>query len=87
MKNSECMIEQYRSGRLIRTFTPSGDTARPWRMEVNGKSYLRTNGWVLSKVLPTLVDGSRVTTRVVPLIQGATMAECEEDGRERSEES
>jgi rifampin ADP-ribosylating transferase len=65
MKNSDCVIEQYRGGRLVRTFTPSGDQVRPWRMEVNGKSYLRTNGWVLSKILPTLVDGSRVTTRVV----------------------
>jgi len=35
-------------------------------MKVNGKSYLRTSGWVLSKILPTLVAGSRVTTRVVP---------------------
>jgi hypothetical protein len=31
-------------------------------MNVNGKAYLRSNGWVLSKILPTLVEGSRVTT-------------------------
>lgn len=67
MRNSECIIQQYRGDKLVRSFVPSGDTVRPWRMEVNGKSYLRTNGWVLSKILPTLVDGSRLTTRVVPL--------------------
>lgn len=66
MKNSECIIEQYRGDKLVRTFTPSEDQSRPWRMNANGKSYLRTNGWVLSKILPTLVEGSRFTTRVVP---------------------
>jgi hypothetical protein len=66
MKNSECLIEQYRRGRLVRTFTPTGDPTWPWSMNVNGKSYLRTNGWVLSKILPTLVEGSSVETKVVP---------------------
>lgn len=66
VRNSECIIEQYRAGRLVRTFSPTGDKTYPWRMEVGGKAYLRTNGWVLSKILPTLVDGSAVTTRVVP---------------------
>ena len=36
-------------------------------MDVNGRSYLRTNGWVLSKILPTLVEGSPFTTKVVPI--------------------
>ncbi len=67
MKNSECIIEQYRGDTLVRTFTPSGDETRPWSMNVGDKSYLRTNGWVLSKVLPTLVEGSQFTTRVVPI--------------------
>jgi len=67
MKNSECIIEQYRGDTLVRTFTPSGDETRPWSMNAGGKSYLRTNGWVLSKVLPTLVEGSQFTTRVVPI--------------------
>ncbi len=67
MKLDECVIEQYRGDKLVRVFVPSGDEARPWRMVVNGKSYLRTNGWVLSKVLPTLADGSQVVTKVVPL--------------------
>jgi hypothetical protein len=66
MKNSECTIEQYRDGELVRTFTPTGDQTRPWSMNVNGKSFLRTNGWVLSKILPTLIEGSRYTTKVVP---------------------
>jgi hypothetical protein len=66
MKNSECVIEQYRGDKLVRSFTPTGDRSLPWRMNVNGKSYLRTNGWVLSKILPTLVEGSRFTTIVVP---------------------
>ena len=66
MKNSECSIEQYRGAKLVRSFTPSGDPSFPWSMNVNGKSYLRTNGWVLSKILPTLVEGSPFTTRVVP---------------------
>ena len=70
MKNNDCIIEQYRGMELVRTFTPTGDVIRPWRMNVNGKCYLRTNGWVLSKVLPTLVDGSRITSRVVPLEAG-----------------
>ena len=68
MKNSECMIEQYRGDKLVRTFTPSGDPALPWSMNVGEKSYLRTSGWVLSKVLPTLVDGSSFTTKVVPKV-------------------
>jgi hypothetical protein len=66
MKNSECIIEQYRGDKLVRSFTPTGDQTRPWSMNVQGKSYLRTNGWVLSKILPTLVEGSQFTTRVVP---------------------
>ncbi|SFU84841.1 hypothetical protein SAMN05216350_106158 [Polaromonas sp. YR568] len=65
MKNSEFIIEQYRGNKLVRSFTPTGNPALPWSMNVNGKSYARTNGWVLSKILPTLVEGSRVTTRVV----------------------
>ncbi|OGR81055.1 MAG: hypothetical protein A2X32_08920 [Elusimicrobia bacterium GWC2_64_44] len=66
MKNSEYVIEQYRGNKLVRSFTPTGDKAYPWSMKVNGKRYLRTNGWVLSKVLPTLVEGSRFTTKAVP---------------------
>jgi len=67
MKNSECVIEQYRGEKLVRSFTPTGDQTWPWSMNVNGKSYLRTSGWVLSKILPTLVDGSPVTTRAIPI--------------------
>jgi hypothetical protein len=66
MKNSECTVEQYRGDKLVRSFTPTGDPAWPWSMNVNGKSYLRTNGWVLSKILPTLLEGSPFTTKVVP---------------------
>jgi len=66
MKNSEFVIEQYRGTTLVRSFRPSGDETRPWCMDVNGKTWLRTNGWVLSKILPTLVEGSRITTRVLP---------------------
>jgi hypothetical protein len=66
MKNSECTIEQYRRGKLVRTFTPTTDESYPWQMNVNGKSYRRTHGWVLSKILPTLVEGSPFVTRVVP---------------------
>ncbi|MBI5744015.1 MAG: hypothetical protein HY952_05655 [Elusimicrobia bacterium] len=65
MKNSECVIEQYRGSKLVRTFTPTEDSAYPWSMNVNGKRYPRTSGWVLSKVLLTLVDGSRVKTKVI----------------------
>jgi len=65
MKNSDCIIEQYRGDNLVRTFIPTGDKTLPWRMCVNGKSYLRTHGWVLSKILPTLMDASPVTTRVI----------------------
>ncbi len=65
MKNSECVIEQYRGGKLVRTFIPTEDPALPWRMNVNGRSYLRTHGWVLSKILPTLVEGSPITTKVI----------------------
>lgn len=72
MKNSECVIEQYRDERLVRTFVPTGDLTWPWSMNVNGKSYLRTNGWVLSKILPTLMDGSPFTTRVVPITRPAS---------------
>ncbi len=64
MKNCECVIEQYRGRKLVRAFAPSGDAVRPWKMRVAGKTYLRTSGWVLSKILPTLADGSRVTTKV-----------------------
>jgi hypothetical protein len=71
MRTSECIIEQYRGEKLVRSFAPSGDTTRPWRMDVNGRSYLRTNGWVLSKILPTLMEGSAFTTRVVPINERA----------------
>ncbi len=74
MKNSECIIEQYRGDKLVRSFTPTGDQTRPWSMNVNGKRYLRTNGWVLSKILPTLVEGSTFTTKVVP-VQGEAAVE------------
>lgn len=66
MKNSDFIIEQYRGDKLVRSFTPTGDEAWPWSMHVNGKSYRRTNGWVLSKILPTLVAGSQFTTRALP---------------------
>jgi hypothetical protein len=79
MKNSECIIEQYRGGKLVRSFTPTGDTTLPWRMNVNGKSYLRTNGWVLSKILPTLVEGSPFTTKVV-LHQGTDSTSTSDGG-------
>jgi hypothetical protein len=65
MKISECIIEQYRGGKLVRSFVPSGDPAAPWLMQVKGKCYSRINGWVLSKILPTLVEGSRISTKVV----------------------
>ncbi|WP_413975936.1 hypothetical protein [Stenotrophomonas acidaminiphila] len=65
MKNIDFTIEQYRGGKLMRSFIPTGDTKFPWRMEVNGKSYLRTHGWVLSKILPTLTDSSAITTRAI----------------------
>ncbi len=67
MKNRDFVIEQYRGTKLVRTFAPSGDDKRPWRMTVNGPSYLRTNGWVLSKILPTLADGSPITSIAVPI--------------------
>lgn len=70
MKNSECVIEQYRGSRLVRAFTPTGNKAYPWSMRVGGKSYLRTSGWVLSKILPTLVEGSRFKTKAVPAKRG-----------------
>lgn len=62
MKNSDFLIEQFRHGKCVRTFAPSGDRERPWAMHVNGKVYLRAHGWVLSKILPTLLDGSAVRT-------------------------
>lgn len=65
MKNSDFIIQQYRGGKLVRTFTPTGDNTTPWSMNVNGKSYLRTHGWVLSKILPTLTVDSQITTRVL----------------------
>lgn len=71
MKNSDCTIEQYRGGKLVRSFVPSSDPKFPWHMHANGKVYPRTHGWVLSKVLPTLVDGSTVTTKVVPNAGGS----------------
>jgi len=77
MKNSECVIEQYRGDKLVRSFTPTGDQTRPWSMNVNGKSYLRTNGWVLSKILPTLVDGSPFTTKVFPAKRPASLGDPE----------
>ncbi|MEL7668528.1 MAG: hypothetical protein AAGU73_10085 [Actinomycetota bacterium] len=67
MRNSDFSIEQYRGDRLVRTFSPSGDAARPWRMTVGDKTYFRTSGWVLSKILPTLVEGSGFTTKAVPI--------------------
>jgi hypothetical protein len=79
VKNSECVIEQYRGDKLVRSFTPSGDQTRPWSMNVNGTSYLRTNGWVLSKILPTLVEGSPFATRVVPTT-GPASTGTPEDG-------
>lgn len=66
MKNSDFIIEQYRGGKLVRTFSPTGDRVWPWNMVVNGKCYQRTNGWVLSKMLPTLVEGSQFKTIAVP---------------------
>lgn len=74
MKNSDFIVEQYRAGKLVRTFAPSGDTTFPWEMRVNGKVYLRTHGWVLSKILPTLVDGSAVKTKTVPVAASARSA-------------
>lgn len=65
MKNCEFIIEQYRGDKLVRSFTPTGNEAWPWSMNVSGKSYLRTNGWVLSKILPTLVEGSQFRTKVM----------------------
>lgn len=66
MKNHECIIEQYRGDKLVRSFTPTGDQTWPWSMNVNGKSYRRTHAWVLSKILPSLVEGSPIKTKVVP---------------------
>ncbi|HIG73548.1 MAG TPA: hypothetical protein EYQ24_02915 [Bacteroidetes bacterium] len=68
MKNRDVIVEQYRAGRLVRTFEPTEDPTRPWRMRTNGKTYPRTHGWVLSKILPTLMDDSPITTRVVPIV-------------------
>lgn len=70
MRNSECVIEQYRGNKLVRTFTPTGNKTCPWSMNVNGKSYPRTNGWGLSKILPTLAVGSCFKTKVVPAKPG-----------------
>lgn len=69
MKHTDCIIEQYSGGSLVRTFTPTGNPRFPWSMAVNGRAYPRTHGWVLSKILPTLVDGCPVRTRVVPCEQ------------------
>lgn len=63
VKNRDFVIEQYRRGTLVRTFAPSGDDRYPWAMHVNGKVYLRTHGWVLSKILATFVDGSEFMTK------------------------
>ena len=79
MKNSEFTIEQFRDGKLVRSFTPTGDPTWPWSMNVSGKSYPRTNGWVLSKILPTLVEGSRFTTKAV-LHNGQDSANASEEG-------
>ncbi len=65
MKNSDFIIEQYRGGKLVRTFMSSADSGLPWAMHANGKVYLRTHGWVLSRILPTLLDGSSVVTRTI----------------------
>ncbi len=73
MKNSDFIIEQYRGGKLVRRFVPSLDSALPWAMQVNGRVYLRTHAWVLSKILPTLSDDSTVLTRTIaatPLAPG-----------------
>jgi len=72
MKNSECIIEQYRAGKLVRSFAPTDNDALPWVMRVNGKAYLRTHGWVLSKILPSLMDGSSITTKVVSVAAPAS---------------
>ncbi|MBN2406038.1 MAG: hypothetical protein JXE06_10715 [Coriobacteriia bacterium] len=77
MNYSECIIEQYRGDKLVRSFTPTGDQKLPWSMNVNGKSYLRTSGWVLSKVLPTLVEGSPFTTKVIPITEQASRDDSE----------
>ena len=79
MKNCECIIEQYRGDKLVRSFSPTGDQDWPWSMNVNGKSYRRTNGWVLSKILPTLVAGSAFTTKVIPA-KGLALENGSEDG-------
>lgn len=71
MKIRDCRIEQFRAGKLVRTFEPSGDEDFAWRMSANGKHCARTHGWALSKVLPTLVDGSPIMTKVVPSPLGA----------------
>jgi hypothetical protein len=65
LKNSDFVVEQYRAGKLVRVFVSSGDNAHSWQMHANGKTYLRTSGWVLSKILPTLMDASPITTRVI----------------------
>lgn len=65
MKNSDFIIQQHRRGKLVRTFTPTADNTLPWCMNANGKTYLRTHGWVLSKILPTLTENSQITTRVI----------------------
>lgn len=75
MRNDEFVIEQYRGGKMVRSFTPSDDKTRPWRMEVNGRTYLRTSGWVLSKILPTLVEGSSISTTVLPRREGMKLAD------------
>lgn len=66
MKNCECIIEQYRGGKLVRSFIPTEDEAWPWNMNVNGKTYRKTNGWVLSKILPTLVEGAPFKRIAIP---------------------
>ena len=65
LKNSDFIVEQYRAGKLVRVFVPSDKNGHPWEMRANGRTYLRSSGWVLSKVLPTLLDGSPITTRVI----------------------
>lgn len=72
MKNSDYIIEQYRGKKLVRVFTPSGDPARPWTMIAGGRTYRRTSGWVLSKILPTLEDSSPFRTRAVPSRQASS---------------
>jgi hypothetical protein len=70
MKNIDFIVAQYRAGKLVRTFVPSGEEQYPWKMLASGRIYLRTSGWVLSKILPTLLDGSSIATKVIAASPG-----------------